>query len=192
MTNTDLEKSLSEYEKESLPFNIELIRLAEVKQGDLVLDVGCGSCPLLNLKTDYEIIGLDYDRDLLKIAKHKNNFSKLIQGDAKHLPFINNSFDAVIAVSLPLDAFGNMLMYLDAVREMIRVLKPGRKIAIIEDIKVITGRIGEVESLLNRSGFSNINIPQDMYGTVCGTKPEKLNEVPRCYSWEIEEMLYPQ
>jgi ubiquinone/menaquinone biosynthesis C-methylase UbiE len=72
----------------------------------LVLEVGVGSgrnaLPLLE-RVRPQFVGLGLSREMLELAKAKmpsfrQNFD-LILGDAKHLPFMNQIFDAIICMS---------------------------------------------------------------------------------------------
>jgi ubiquinone/menaquinone biosynthesis C-methylase UbiE len=180
----ELEKKVLKYEEKSLPFYLDMIKLAGVKPGYMVLDVGCGGCPLTRTKKDYTLVGLDCDDALLEIAAARNGAS-LVKGDARTLPFKDDSFDSVIMVSLPQDTPN----YSGAVREMARVLKPGRKMAIIEDIYIITGRTSTIKYLLRQLGF--YGLVEESSGIVYCTKPGKLNEIPLNIH-EISEELYPK
>ena len=83
-----------------------------------VLDVGCGNGRLLGLLRDVDIatVGLDASPTMLKAASGPR-----VYGDARTLPFPQNSFDGTAALY--------MLYHLDdpvqAVAECHRVLKPG-------------------------------------------------------------------
>lgn len=69
-----------------------------------VLDVGCGSGFLFPLMTRVQfIIGVDVSKKLLQKAKwHMKIFSNahIIRGDSDYLPFQNNIFDLVFALTL--------------------------------------------------------------------------------------------
>lgn len=72
----------------------------------LVLEVGSGTgrnaLPLLE-KVNPRFVGLDLSREMLKLAKTKMPRSKdrvhLVLGDAEHLPFADEVFDAVLCMS---------------------------------------------------------------------------------------------
>ena len=76
-----------------------------LKNNSAVLDLGCGSGLLIKHfahKTQL-YIGTDISRELLKHAKKKANpfpNATLIQADADNLPFPNETFDTVFAVTL--------------------------------------------------------------------------------------------
>jgi ubiquinone/menaquinone biosynthesis C-methylase UbiE len=90
----------------------------------LVLDVGCGFCPLLDLlDRHYEVVCVDKTLNMLKKAKMKRGHN-LILGDAENLPFRKDCFETVIS--------NNLLYWLKSiervVEEMIRVVKPDMSI----------------------------------------------------------------
>jgi demethylmenaquinone methyltransferase/2-methoxy-6-polyprenyl-1,4-benzoquinol methylase len=100
-----------------------------------VLDVACGTGDLSLTFFDSgaaNIVGIDFCRPMLEIAASKaskSGFSlPLVEGDALALPFSDRSYDAVTI------AFGlrNLISVEAGVGELLRVLKPGGKVAILE------------------------------------------------------------
>lgn len=109
----------------------------EIKGSKIVLDIatGTGEVAIETVKKiDASVIGLDPSIEMLRLAKIKCSSSALkdkialVQGVAEDLPFRDNSFDAVTI------AFGirNTVDPIRSLNEMIRVLKPGGKAAILE------------------------------------------------------------
>jgi len=84
----------------------DIIFLADfVKDGDKVLDLGCGNGRLFDLFKDKDLsyIGIDLSKKLIKIAKGKyKNYpnAKFLVGDALKTEFDNNSFDLIYAIAL--------------------------------------------------------------------------------------------
>lgn len=107
--------------------------LADAKA--VVLDVACGTGDLsLELKHDAKatVIGTDFCRPMLAVAADKIALESLklplLEADAMSLSFADNSFDAVTI------AFGlrNLPDHADGLRELLRILKPGGKLVILE------------------------------------------------------------
>ena len=101
----------------------------------LILDVACGTGDLalaLFDATHARIIGTDFCRPMLEIASRKATrlgcAMPFVEGDALHLPFSDGSFDGVTI------AFGlrNLASVEEGLKELLRVLKPGGKTAVLD------------------------------------------------------------
>ena len=106
----------------------------EVERGkrkeERVLDVACGTgdmCLLL-AKQGCLVTGVDLSEEMLAIAKRKAESGEWKVANAEQLPFEDNSFDAVTC------AFGvrNFVHLEQGLNEMLRVLKPGGTMVILE------------------------------------------------------------
>lgn len=99
-----------------------------------VLDVACGTGDMVVelLRTRHaaslQVTGVDLSEEMLAIAKRKAPQAEYRLVDAEHLPFGDASFDAVTC------AFGvrNFVHLEQGLGEMVRVLKPGGRMAILE------------------------------------------------------------
>jgi demethylmenaquinone methyltransferase/2-methoxy-6-polyprenyl-1,4-benzoquinol methylase len=100
-----------------------------------ILDVACGTGDLslaLSAGTNAEVVGLDFCRPMLDIAADKSSKSGLaipfVEGDALWLPFRDRSFDGVSI------AFGlrNLASVEDGLSELLRILRPGGTVAVLE------------------------------------------------------------
>jgi demethylmenaquinone methyltransferase/2-methoxy-6-polyprenyl-1,4-benzoquinol methylase len=112
---------------------------AGLEPGATALDVCCGTGSITGelikkIRPNGQVIGLDLTPGMLKIAGRKLENSRftgmfrLVQGDARVLPFPDNVFDsAVIGYGLR-----NVPDPLTVLKEMYRVVKPGRKIVALE------------------------------------------------------------
>ena len=95
-----------------------------------VLDVACGTGDMAVelLKKGCTVTGVDLSEEMLAIARQKTETATWIMADAEELPFAEGEFYAVTC------AFGvRNFVHLEAgLREMLRVLRPGGKLVILE------------------------------------------------------------
>lgn len=105
-----------------------------------ILDVACGTGDLsleLFETIKARVVGTDFCRPMLDIAAKKLAKSQsaipLIEGDALRLPFLDGSFDGVTI------AFGlrNLSDVERGLSELLRVLKPGGSLAVLEFSKPV-------------------------------------------------------
>jgi len=108
----------------------DLKPLAEyVQDGELVLDVACGSGRLYQLfeKKQVQYTGVDYSKELIKIAKEEYPKAEFFVRDMKKLKFPEKSFDTIFCIAafqhIPTEEFR-----LQILEEMKNILKPGGKI----------------------------------------------------------------
>ena len=105
-----------------------MLDAARVTRGMRVLDVCCGPGMLAAgaLERGAEAIGLDFSEQAVELARKLVPKGSFQQGDAQALPFPAASFDAVLC--------GYGLMHLPepaaALREILRVLRPGGRAAL--------------------------------------------------------------
>ncbi len=116
----------------------DVMKRMNVPKGAKALDVCCGtadwSIALADAVGDQgEVFGLDFSKNMLKIGEQKVkelqlNHVKLVHGNAMELPFPDDSFDFVTI------GFGlrNVPDYLQVLKEMRRVVKPGGKVVCLE------------------------------------------------------------
>lgn len=137
-------------------FKGELIAQANIKKGQRVLDVGCGTATLLALikgsYPDLKIVGIDGDPKILEIAKVKIKNKKmqvtLDHGLATQLPYKDSSFDHVFT-SLVLHHL-NLANKKQALKEIHRVLKPGGTVNIAD--------WGEPQNIFMRLAFYGVQL----------------------------------
>jgi SAM-dependent methyltransferase len=108
-----------------------LVRFAGIEKGTEVLDVACGTgvVGLTAARLGARVTGVDLTPELIAHAKENATLMKVeatwLQGDAEELPLPDAKFDFVVS------QFGHMFAPRPevAIREMLRVLKPGGTIA---------------------------------------------------------------
>jgi SAM-dependent methyltransferase len=109
----------------------KLVRFAEISNGAEVLDVACGTgvVALTAARLGARVTGVDLTPELIERAKENASLMQLEgtfqQGDAEALPLPDAKFDFVVS------QFGHMFAPRPevVVKEMLRVLKPGGRIA---------------------------------------------------------------
>ena len=122
----------------------ELIRFSGVHHGARLLDVGCGTgvVALTAAQVGAKVSGSDLTPELIMRAKENAQISNLNidfqVADVEDLPYKDNEFDFVLS------QFGHMFAPRPevAVKEMLRVLKPGGTIAFSTwPPELLTGRL---------------------------------------------------
>lgn len=119
-------------------FKRRLVEQARIESGHHVLDLGCGTATLTILvkqaHPDAEVVGLDGDQRILDIARAKIAKAGLAialdRGMACDLPYRDHSFDRVLC-SLVIHHLTRENK-LRALREVMRVLKPGGELHVAD------------------------------------------------------------
>jgi demethylmenaquinone methyltransferase / 2-methoxy-6-polyprenyl-1,4-benzoquinol methylase len=114
-----------------------LVSRMEVGPDDTVLDVATGTAAVaieLVRRTGCHVVGLDQSREMLETGRRRvaaagvDDRIELVEGRAEQLPFADASFDGL--------TFTYLLRYVDdpeaTLRELSRVVRPGRTIAMLE------------------------------------------------------------
>ena len=98
-----------------------LVRLLEIKRGDKILDVGCGTGFFAAefSKAGAEVVGVDIGEELIALAKKNNPKIDFRTASAEDLPFENKFFDKIVFVL----SLQNMADMKKAVSEAARTLK---------------------------------------------------------------------
>jgi demethylmenaquinone methyltransferase / 2-methoxy-6-polyprenyl-1,4-benzoquinol methylase len=116
----------------------DTMKRMNVQKGAKSLDVCCGTADWTialaeAVGKDGHVTGLDFSQNMLKIGHQKIEARKLsnvtlVHGNAMELPFEDNTFDYVTI------GFGlrNVPDYMQVLREMYRVVKPGGKVVCLE------------------------------------------------------------
>jgi ubiquinone/menaquinone biosynthesis C-methylase UbiE len=116
------------------PMGDEIINLIKPGDTDLVLDIASGTgepgLTIASMLNGGKVIATDLAEGMLEVARENairrgiKNF-EIVACDVSELPFPDNSFDA-ISCRMGFMFFPDMLL---AAKEMVRVLKPGGRIA---------------------------------------------------------------
>jgi len=150
----------------AFPANQRRMVEGTVRHGDRVLDVGIGTGMLAEVGAPIasEYHGIDYSQDMLsraerKIAKLGLDNVHLQQGDARELPFQDDSFDAVVS-SFVLPHFARPERPI-VLGEMARVLRPGGRLGLFlaqGEVAPLFSLRSELEAFLDSAGFTAVEI----------------------------------
>ena len=159
----------------------QLVHLAEVQPGEQALDLCCGTGDIAFslAKHGAQVTGMDFSEPMLKIAETRSDQArvapenpKFIRGDAQDTSLPDASFD-IVTVGYGLRNLANIETGL---REMIRVLKPGGRLLILD--------FGKPDNPLWRAfyfGYLRLCVP--LFGLIfCGKAS--------AYSYILESLIH--
>jgi ubiquinone/menaquinone biosynthesis C-methylase UbiE len=114
------------------PETVEFVKI--LHKGIRILDLGCGNGrnSVFLAEQAFQVVGIDFSVNMLKIATQKSieikneNRPTFIQADIMELPFRSSTFDAALFIAA-LHHIPNESYRLRAMEELYRSLKPGAK-----------------------------------------------------------------
>jgi ubiquinone/menaquinone biosynthesis C-methylase UbiE len=143
---------------------LSYMRLLDVKPGDEILETSVGTgLNFQYLPRETKLTGLDFSPEMLancaaNLRRWKIS-ADLILGNAEHLPFADSSFDVVFHV-------GGINFFTDragAIREMIRVCKPGGQLLIADETEKHVKEVYEkMPGNLYRGRKEEVSAPIDL------------------------------
>ncbi|MFD4254944.1 methyltransferase domain-containing protein [Amycolatopsis thermoflava] len=106
-----------------------------VRPGERALEIGCGTGSEVQVLAaaagpDGEAVGLDPNEAMLALARERaaGSSARFVPGDVSALPFADATFDAVLCERV----FQHLTDPAAAVAEIVRVLRPGGRVALID------------------------------------------------------------
>lgn len=138
---------------------------AQIQPGQRVLDVACGTGILAReiaprVGSVGRVVGIDPSPGMVAVAKQLAPAIEWREGVAESLPFPDQSFDAVVS------QFG-LMFFTDcrqALREMLRVLTPGGRLAVavwdsLDNIPAYASEVALLERMAGRQGADALRAP---------------------------------
>jgi demethylmenaquinone methyltransferase / 2-methoxy-6-polyprenyl-1,4-benzoquinol methylase len=111
-------------------WRVATVRAVDPQPGEKILDIaaGTGTSSAALAKKGAEVTALDLSAGMIAVGRERHPEITFVEGDAEHLPFADDTFDAVTI------SFGlrNVNEPIAALAEMVRVLKPGGRVVICE------------------------------------------------------------
>lgn len=161
--SADLAKAYEKLSDSQFADGLMLIEKLKIMPGISVLDIGCGTGRLGRHVLDIigksaVYIGIDPLADRIEMARRNNKFSNAVfrTGVAENLmPIPDNSIDVVYLNWV----FHWVIDKKTALKEIIRVLKPGGKVGIMvagKELTQITGLYALSDSILKRKTYSGL------------------------------------
>jgi ubiquinone/menaquinone biosynthesis C-methylase UbiE len=111
------------------------LALAGVQRGARILDVGCGTGRWLRRYKELGLVatGVDATPGMLALARERGTTAPVVAGEAGCLPFGDTEFDCVSDITVVQHIPRSQQP--EALGEMVRVLKPGGRLILLELIR---------------------------------------------------------
>lgn len=165
-----------------------------VKQGDKILDLGCGNGRLFELFNDKKHIqytGVDPSEKLVEIARKKYPTGNFEIGNGLDLKYAENSFDIIFSLAVMHHLPGKELR-VQFLREAFKVLKhDGTMILTVWDLTIdpkVKAKLF-INKIKHFFGISKLESGDLFYPYFIGEKNKKIDRYIHCFSLpEIKEI----
>ena len=126
--------------QEHEPLTLWGLTTVKIASDDVILDVGCGGGKTVNRLAQQapqgKVFGIDYSADMVEYSKKVNkkliaqNHVQIVEGSVEKMSFPNDYFDLVTAF----ETYYFWPSFRDALEEIKRVLKPGGKLLLVNEM----------------------------------------------------------
>jgi ubiquinone/menaquinone biosynthesis C-methylase UbiE len=143
------------------------LEINEIKKhldhGQKILDVGCGNgytTKIFAKKYNSKLHGIDYSPEMIRMAKQSLMESEILGEihfkvqDCLDLKFSNNYFD-VIYTERCIQNLPELKLQEEAILELLRVLKPGGKLILVECSKTGLLKLNKIRKMIGRMEISD-------------------------------------
>lgn len=117
---------------QDMSWRVEVLRRAELTTEGSLLDLGAGTGDLARLAAEQispaRVVAADFTYEMMRAGRKPTDRFHWANADALNVPFKDASFDAVVSGYLMRNVIDRPL----ALREQLRVLKPGGKLVILD------------------------------------------------------------
>ena len=171
------------------------------KDGDKVLDLGCGSGRLYQLfeGLSIEYTGVDQSEKQLENARKNYPAGEFIASEMRSLPFEDNKFDVIYCIAT-FHHLPSRVSRLEALKEMKRVLKPGGRVLFTNwnlFSKSARKTVEKGKWKIKEGSEADFFVPwMNSEGEILGEryyygfKPEELEELFESAGFVLEEQYY--
>jgi ubiquinone/menaquinone biosynthesis C-methylase UbiE len=189
------DRNILEYDHSFGPVSRESVRptldAANVRAGMRVLDVctGPGMLAKAALERGAQAVGLDFSAQVVDLARIRVPEGEFHRGDARDLPFPDDSFDAVVC--------GYGVMHVPepevALREMLRVVRSAGRVAIsVWDSSTPSNGFGMIYAAVRAHGSLDVPLPHGPDFFQFGTQAKMRAALVEIGLSNIESALFDQ
>ncbi|MCU0631483.1 MAG: methyltransferase domain-containing protein [Methanolinea sp.] len=136
-----------------------LLNISCVREGEQILDPfsGTGGMVMEAGLLGISAVGSDIDPAMVRGSRLNARGGEILRADSRRLPFRDGSFDAVVTdlpygQSVSIMARSLDALYQDALGEISRVIRPGRRAVLVthRDIRILAGTFMEIEGFYSQ------------------------------------------
>lgn len=132
--------------------SFEVAEIAKEELLEPLIDIGCGSGEFAGVFYDRKVeIGIDISKGEILKVRRKKLYKKIKLCDARNMPFADNTFQTAISISV----LEHISKVEEAIRETIRILKPGGKFIFTVPLKTINKELF-YPKILEKLGLKNL------------------------------------